>query len=150
MVPSLQSNLCIGLGIRHEGGINGFETPDRKSLVYQRVVDRAGSPLLIVPLEGGPARQLVDCAYGFWVGGKGVYYFPCELAGPPVFLAARRSSDVRLIDPLSGRDRLIASLPDLEYSQVFWGPRVSPDGKTIVYGRLVDHGQDLMMIENFQ
>jgi eukaryotic-like serine/threonine-protein kinase len=136
--------------VTHEGGANGLETPDGKNLVYQRVVDRAGSPLLIVPLEGGAARQLVDCAYGFWVGGTGVYYFPCEAAGPPVFLAARRSSDVRLMDPVSGRDRVIATLPDVEYSQVFWGPRVSPDGKTIVYGRLVDHGQDLMMIENFR
>ncbi len=40
--------------ITHEGGIIGSETPDGKSLVYQRVVDRAGSPLLIVSLEGGP------------------------------------------------------------------------------------------------
>jgi len=136
--------------ITHEGGSHGSETPDGKSLVYQRVIDRAGSPVLIVPVGGGAARQLVGCAYGFSVATKGVYYFPCDPAGPPVILAGRRPSEVRLIDSVSGRDRLIATLPDIEYSQVFWGPQVSPDGKTVVYGRVVADGQDLMMIENFR
>jgi hypothetical protein len=33
---------------------------------------------------------------------------------------------------------------------MFFGPRFAPDGKTIVYGKLVNHGEDLMMIENFR
>ena len=112
--------------VTQEGGIKGFETPDRKSLVYQRMEDRGGSPVLIVPLAGGSARQLVDCAYGFSVQPEGVYYFPCESAGPPVFLAARRSSDVRLIDPRSGRDRLIASLPDVSTRRCSGGRAFRP------------------------
>jgi hypothetical protein len=33
---------------------------------------------------------------------------------------------------------------------VFWGPQVSPDGSTILYTKVVNRGEDLMMIENFR
>ena len=128
----------------------GVETADGKHLVYQRAPDRAGSPLLLVPLAGGSSRQLVTCVYGFSVGSEGVYYYPCRPNGAPVPLAVDRSLDVRLIDPGTGHDQLIATLPDVDYGGMFFGPRFAPDGKTIVYGKLVNHGEDLMMIENFR
>ena len=65
-------------------------------------------------------------------------------------LAVDRSLDVRLIDPVTGRDRPIATLSNISYGDAFWGPRLSPDGEAIVYAKLVSDGGDLMLIENFK
>jgi Tol biopolymer transport system component len=136
--------------ITHDGGDRAFETADGKNLVYVREADSKGSRVLIRPLHGGSARQLVDCAYGASVGAQGVYYFPCRPGGPPVPLAVDRSLDVRLIDPFTGRDRFIAKLSNIGPGDVYWGPRMSPNGRTIVYAKLVSDGGDLMMIENIR
>jgi Tol biopolymer transport system component len=127
-----------------------FETSDRKSLVYMESFDRHGSSLFIVSLAGGSPRQLVECAYGFSVGSRGVYYYPCRPTGAPVPLSPNRSIDVRLIDPTTAQDRLVATLPDIQYADLFWGPSVSPNGNTILYRKDVSQGHDLMMIENFR
>ena len=136
--------------VTRDGGYIGFESADGRSLVYQRVQDRAGAPVLMRPLEGGSPHELVKCAYGFSVSAKGVYYYPCVPSGPPVPLAPSRKYDIRLIDPKTRNDRLVLTLGDLPFSDVFWGPRFSPDGTTLVYSRLVSWGEDLMMIENFR
>ena len=136
--------------VTRDGGYIGFESTDGRSLVYQRVQDRAGAPVLMRPLEGGSPHELVKCAYGFSVSAKGVYYYPCVPSGPPVPLAPSRKYDIRLIDPKTRNDRLVLTLGDLPFSDVFWGPRFSPDGTTLVYSRLVSWGEDLMMIENFR
>jgi hypothetical protein len=50
-----------------------------------------------------------------------------------------------LLDPATGRDRLLGSLdwPGM-------GLTVSPDGKTILYTKVVGEGSDLVLIENFR
>jgi hypothetical protein len=108
-------------------------------------------PVLVTPLSGrSPPQQLVPCAYGFSVGTRGVYYYPCRPEGPPVVLGSHKPIDIRLIDPATGHDRAVRMLPDLSYFGVFWGPHFSPDGSTVVYTRVVNRGEDLMMIENFR
>jgi Tol biopolymer transport system component len=136
--------------VTRDGGFNFFETPDGRSLVYQPVEDRAGAPVLLRPLAGGSPQELVKCAYGFSVSARGVYYYPCASSGMPVPLAPSRRSDVRLIDLKTRSDRPLLTLGDLHYGDVFWGPRFSPDGRTIVYSKVVSLGEDLMMIENFR
>jgi Tol biopolymer transport system component len=136
--------------VTRDGGYISFETTDGRSLVYQRVQDRGGAPVLMRPLAGGSPHELVKCAYGFSVSARGVYYYPCVASGPPVPLAPSRRSDVRLIDLKTRKDRPVLTLGDLAYGDVFWGPRFSPDGRTIVYARVVSWGEDLMMIENFR
>ena len=106
--------------------------------------------MLMRPLEGGSPHELVKCAYGFSVSAKGVYYYPCVPSGPPVPLAPSRKYDIRLINPKTRKDRLVLTLGDLPFSDVFWGPRFSPDGTTLVYSRLLSWGADLMMVENFR
>ena len=67
-----------GVQLTRGGGYAGFESPDGKSLVYTLRSDRSGTPLLTVPLAGGRDTQLRDCVYGFSVGSRGVYYYPCR------------------------------------------------------------------------
>ncbi len=132
------------------GGVKGVETADGKTLVYQPGLDRSGLPVLASSLSGRSPRQLVPCAYGFSVGTRGVYYYRCRPEGPPVVLGSQKPIEIRLIDPANGHDRAVATLPDLSYGGVFWGPQVSPDGSTILYARMVNRGEDLMMVENFR
>ena len=132
------------------GGVKGIETADGKALVYQPGMDRSGVPILVTPLSRRSPRQLVRCAYGFSVGTRGVYYYPCRPEGPPVGLGSQKPIDVRLIDPATGRDRAVATVPDL-CTAMFSGARsVSPDGSTVLYTRVVNRGEDLMMIDNFR
>jgi Tol biopolymer transport system component len=136
--------------VTQSGGVKGIETADGKALVYQPGMDRSGEPILVTPLSRRSPRQLVPCAYGFSVGTRGVYYYPCRPEGPPVALGSQKPIEVRLIDPATGRDRAVATVPDLSYGDVFWGPQVSPDGSRVLYTRLVNRGEDLMMIDNFR
>jgi hypothetical protein len=82
------------------------------------------------------------------VGTKGVYYYPCRPEGLPVALGRQRPTEIRVIDPTTGRDRAVATLTDND--DVFNGPSVSPDGSTFLYPKLVNRGEDLLMIENFR
>jgi hypothetical protein len=79
-----------------------------------------------------------------------VYYYPCRPEGPPVAVGSHKPTEIRLIDPATGHDRAVGTLQDLSYGAVFWGPQVSPDGSTILYTKVVNRGEDLMMIENFR
>jgi Tol biopolymer transport system component/predicted Ser/Thr protein kinase len=132
------------------GGTRGVETADGKTLVYQPGIDRSGLPILVTPLSGRSPRQLVPCAYGFSVGTRGVYYYPCRPEGPPVAFGSQKPIEIRRIDPANGHDRAVATLTDLSYGDVYSGPHVSPDGSTILYPKVVNRGEDLMMIENFR
>ena len=118
----------------------GLESPDGKSVLYQ---PREGeSPVLTIPLGGGPARQLVKCAEqtAFAVARQGLYYVPC---GPD------EAATVHLFDPSTGRDRLLGKL-DRFTSGYTPALSVSPDGTTILYHKVVSDGADLMLIENFR
>jgi hypothetical protein len=85
----------------------------------------------------------VPCARGwpavFDVVASGVYYPDCS-AGDPV---------LHRLDPTSGRDHILGTLEKAE------GPSdttiaVSPDGRTILYPKVVREGSDLRLIENFR
>jgi Tol biopolymer transport system component len=121
--------------ITRNGGGTAFESIDGKTLFFMRRLSEP-SPLLALPLAGGPEREVAKCVVGFAVGPAGLYSLECSDDPPtPVFLR----------DPATGRGRLLGKL-----DQVMRGLTVSPDGKTILYTRGVGEGSDLMMIENFR
>ena len=122
--------------VTHLGaGPRALESSDGKALLFKRESGRA--PLLALPLGGGPERTLVECVaawVSFAVGAGGVYYAGCE-----------EEPALHLLDSATGQDRLLGKLE--KYAGEI---TVSPDGKTILYDKVVSEGSDLMLIENFQ
>jgi hypothetical protein len=101
----------------------------------------ADSPLMSMALTGGEARQLVPCVWwsAFGAGPQGVYYVPCDSSAHP---------PIHVMNPETGRDRRLGTLENLMKRPL--GLSVSPDGRTIVYPRLMNQNDDLMLIENFR
>jgi Tol biopolymer transport system component len=130
------------------GGSTGFESTDGGSLVYKQGNSRTGSRLLIVPIRGGASAQLRECVYGFSVGRTGVLYYPCRRDAFAWSLTQVDPLELRLMDPATGRDRLIGTLTGV--ADRFWGPNPSPDGRQVLYAKLTNEVQDLMMIEHFR
>jgi eukaryotic-like serine/threonine-protein kinase len=124
--------------VTHAGGWAPLESADGKTLYFLR--DAGESPLMAIPVGGGPERRVLDCVgapAGFAVGAEGIYHLGCRAYPAPVPLS--------LLDPVTGRDRLLGKLQNGQGSLT-----VSPDGKTILYGKDVGDGSDLMLIENFR
>jgi Tol biopolymer transport system component len=122
--------------ITREGGGSALESIDGKTLFFMRRLSEP-SPLLARPVAGGPERELAKCVSAFAVGPAGLYSLECS-QGSQV--------SVFLRDPATGRGHLLGKLDRLDESNL----TVSPDGKTILYTKMVGEGSDLMLIENFR
>jgi Tol biopolymer transport system component len=126
--------------LTHDGKTEfGVELFDGSHFLYQ-TESRA---LMEAPLEGGSARQLVKCAIlaTFAAGSRGIYYAGCEpRSDPPVYL----------LNPATGKQRLLGQLEKATQSLPIISLGVSPDGTRVLYTRDVSNGADLMLIENFR
>jgi Tol biopolymer transport system component len=121
------------------GGGRSQEAPDGKTLFVQSSL-RSASPLLAVPLAGGPERTVIDCVrnLGYSIGAAGIYYLSC--GGDPLAVP------LSLLDPRTGRERPLGEL-----ERPGGGLTVSLDGKTILFTKgWVQEGNDLVLIENFR
>jgi Tol biopolymer transport system component len=126
---------------RGGSGYFACESPDHTSLLYQPT--NADSPLLAVPLTGGPPRQLVACvrANGFAAGPQGIHYVACDPGPDPA---------LHLVDPDGGRDRLLGRLEKYDRQFAPLGLAVSADGMSVLYTRRIRDSFDLVVIENFR
>jgi Tol biopolymer transport system component/DNA-binding winged helix-turn-helix (wHTH) protein len=126
------------------GGFIGRESADGMDLLYlPKPVD---SPLMAQSLDGGGIRTIVTCVAGtaFAVTQNGIHYVACSGTPPDP------NPSVRVRDLATGAEREVGRLEKFEYESLPSGFAVSPDGRTILYGRLVRDEADLMMIENFR
>jgi Tol biopolymer transport system component len=130
--------------VTHGGGSLAYESADGKTLFFMmRALDNG--PLLAVPLAGGRERRVLECVppKGFAVGPTGVYHLGCT--------ADLRAVPLYLLDPATGRDRLLGKLEQaVSAAGLSSGLTVSADGKTILYVKAENKDSDLMMIENFR
>jgi Tol biopolymer transport system component/predicted Ser/Thr protein kinase len=127
---------------RGGAGPGAIESADGRLLIFTRGSE--DSPLLALPLAGGPERTVAPCVGGsggtFDVAASGVYYPDCSSFRDPV---------LHRLDLATGRDQAAGPLEDFER---FGNGRVgvSPDGRTILYTKAGRNGSDLMLIENFR
>ncbi len=125
--------------LTRNGGLLARESADGKTLFYTQRDET--SPLVSLPLAGGPERPVVDCVLSRSLadGPDGMYYLGCspELREAPLYR----------LDPATGRSRLLGKV---ETGRGLRHLAVSPDGKTILFTRMVAEGADLMLIENFR
>ena len=126
---------------RSGAGRGAIESADARTLFFRR--GNGDSPLVALPLAGGPERTVAPCVQAhpaiFDVVASGVFYPDCR-AGDPA---------LHRLDPASGRDEVLGTLEKWER----YGDgtiTVSPDGRTILYPKAVREGSDLMLIENFR
>jgi Tol biopolymer transport system component len=127
------------------GGFIASESIDGKTVYY--ISKPHDSPLLAQPLNGGPPSTLISCVAGtaFSVVKSGIYYLPCQTSEKP-----DPNALVRVLDPATAGSRDVGSLEGFQYDQLPSSFAVSPDGRTILYGRLVRDEADLMLIEHFK
>jgi hypothetical protein len=122
-------------------GLFATESADGKEVLYVG----PGGTVMGTPLAGGPTHQIVSCAYrnaAFADTSHGFYYVPCGTS---------RSPEVHVLDRSTGRDRVLLTLEGLSIWEPFFGLAVSPDGKTVFYGKFTGGvDADLMLIENFR
>lgn len=130
---------------RGGGGFVGRESVDRKTVLYQPTLRT--SPVMAQPLAGGAPHQIIACVIGtaVAVNDTGIYYVPCSASFAP-----GHTTPVRVMDPRTGKDREVGRLEEYQIGNLTAGLAVAPDGKTILYSRVVSSGSDLMMIENFR
>ena len=126
---------------RGGAGFGAQETRDGRALLFKRGL--ADSPLLVVPLAGGPERTLVRCVRGsdmdggFDVAADGIYYADCGRPEPAL----------HRLNPATGRDESLGTLEKFGGSATI---AVSADGRTVLYTKASGEGSDLMLIEDFR
>jgi Tol biopolymer transport system component/DNA-binding winged helix-turn-helix (wHTH) protein len=124
--------------ITHNGsGYLSRESVDGRSLLYQ--AGFAPLPLLKVPIAGGPARPIADCAQPGSIVERpeGTYYVGC--GDDPVLHVLDRTGHKRTLGKIEKFScDASASLG------------VSPRGREFLFAKRVKTGADLMVIENFR
>jgi dipeptidyl aminopeptidase/acylaminoacyl peptidase len=124
-----------------EGGVRPVESPDGRTLYYQAAERGA---LLARPTSGGRPRSVLPCVptlLSWAVGPRGIVHVECD----PPRADEPAVQTLRYLDFATGQDEPLATV---EGSSIV-GVSVSPDGKSILYGRVV-MSSALMMIDNFR
>ena len=101
-------------------------------------------PLLMLPIAAGAGpRRLVDCvrSAAFAPAGRTVVYVRLRPSSRP---------PLRVIDPVSGNDRLLGRLENFPPGGTHVNLAVSPDGTTVLFRGFVGRGGDVMLIEDFR
>ena len=131
--------------VTHSGGFMGRESADGRTLLY--IPKAADSPLLAQPIAGGAPSPIITCVANtaFSVNASGIFYVPCSKDAKP-----DPDPFVQVMNPIGGTTREVGRLEKFEYDTLPSGFAVSPDGRTILYSRLVKDEADLMVIENFK
>jgi len=131
--------------VTHGGGFLESESPDGRTLFY--ISKSVDSPLMAQSLAGGAPREVIPCLAGtaFAVQAAGIFYLPCPGTAP-----ADPDPTVVVRNPATGEDRVIGKLEKFQLDSLPSGFAVAPDGRSILYGRLVRDESDLMLIENFK
>jgi dipeptidyl aminopeptidase/acylaminoacyl peptidase len=130
-------------------GYAAQESPDGAFLYYVETTDRA-SPLRRIRTSGGNAEKVLEGVVlaNFVVLSGGIYYIdrPAGDRGTHYIDLPGGETRLQYFDFASGRSTIVArNLGDVDLPLT-----ASPDGRTILYGRMDPSVDDLMLVENFR
>ncbi len=115
------------------------ESWDGKVLLYS--IREGQGPLFLLNLSGGAERQIEDCVLSrALASGPGAFYY--------VGCSPTLDAPLYRLDTSSGKRTLLGRIQ--KGPGFVMGLAVSPDARTILYGREMATGSDLMMVENFR
>ena len=105
--------------VTHRGGYLPFESPDGRTLYYQRGLGE--SPLQAMPTAGGEERTVIPCVphWGYAVGPRGVFHIDCR-----------------------GTDGSAARHPRHEAPHAVWAERFSRWARGSLHARRLERGPD--------
>jgi Tol biopolymer transport system component len=145
--------------VTRNGALIGRESEDGRDLYY---VKDDPSPLFVVPVAGGPERQvpISVASRGFVMREDGIYYLSGATSNVPARDTRGQSADgifyrsgarnsrysLNFYDFATRQSRTITQID----GRLYLGLTVSPDGKTFLFSRSAVSGSDLMLIENFR
>jgi dipeptidyl aminopeptidase/acylaminoacyl peptidase len=145
--------------VTRDGALIASESEDGKDLYY---VKDDPSPLFVVPVAGGPERQIpISVAIrGFVVRKDGIYYISrttndSQFSGPRgqtadgVFYRSRARDSRYLLSFYDFATRQSRTITQIN-GTLYLGLTVSPDSTTFLFSRSAVSGSDLMLIENFR
>ena len=128
--------------VTEQGGFEGFESLDGKSLYYTK--GRAIPGLWRAPTTGGKEEFVTGHHQaGLWrywrVTEQGIYFATATPAGAMLEFYSFANKQVSEVTRLSrGAERYLPGLA------------VSPDGRSLLYCQMDRSGSDIMMVENFR
>ena len=123
-------------------GLAARVSADGQNVLYQR--EDGDLPLMLLPLNGGPPRELVPCVtLGAFAERAGhLYYATCPKGH-------ELDSEIHVRDERTGSDRVLGNIA--QFSCFPSGLAVSPDERTILYERVsTNPGSDLVLIDHFR
>jgi Tol biopolymer transport system component len=122
--------------VTHQGGWFAQESPDGKTLYYQK--DRGVFALWKMPVEGGEEVEISgtrSSERAWQATADGIYFIDPQ---PPPTL--------KYLEFSTGK---IQSLTQLEKPTIY-GLSVAPDGGSILYSQIDSRGSEIMLVENFR
>lgn len=117
--------------VTHNGGMAATESPDGKTLIYNKAVGEGS--LWKMPVDGGPEEKIADS----------IYRFNYAVANNGVYLTQGES--INFIDLSTGAVRTV-----LKKARPDTGLAISPDGRYLLFAQVDAMGSDLMLVDNFR
>ena len=142
--------------VTHDGGVVAFESTDGH--LYYTNTHSGPSPLWRMPASGpGQPERVLDGVHSrsFQVLKDGIYYIellgdnPLSGLGPAGGVGLLRTGQrarIRFFNFADGKSNRVTDID----GAISHGLAVSPDGRTVLFGRRDAVSSDLMMVENFR
>jgi eukaryotic-like serine/threonine-protein kinase len=136
--------------ITRDGGFISRESADGR-WVYYLHRPAAITELRRVPADGGEEVTVIDAVFqrGYALTPEGIYFFSEEKAGT-LSEHARTAAQTGAAMLFHLDLRTGTRTPIAPVGKVDFGMALRPDGREVVFSRILQEGSDLMLVENFR
>jgi Tol biopolymer transport system component len=134
----IPSNGGTAIQVTKEGGFRAFESTDGRWVYYSRDFN---SPIWKISVTGGEKSLVLDCKINGWswtLFEDGIYYINPD--------TTTFGANIEFLDFPTNEVTKIVALA----SKKTWSPRISPDGRWLIYNYPEIARVDIMLVENFR